>query len=154
MSAIKAFHVELTDEEFEKVSNMYSDSSTNVTLKQRCKILMDMDEAHGEPALTHRGCAQLNNISSSTVATTLKKYREEGIDSVLSLNRSDKSNSARRKLDEQAIATIIRTATGPVPEGNRKWTYALLERHLSGILENPVKRDTIVRVLKQNGVTI
>ena len=154
MSLSKTYHIALSDTEAEMLEAIITDSNYSATIRQRCKIILDMDELHSGPALTHRECARVNSISTSTVATTLKLYREDGLDSVLTLKRSARSDNARRKVDDKAESKIIELANSQPPAGRPRWTLMLLKEHCDQILDVPVGKDAIARVLKQNGVKL
>ena len=59
--------------------------------------------------LKHADCAKSHGISMGTVANIVRKYNDDGIDSVITLKRSVNSDHARRKVDGRAEAMIIAT---------------------------------------------
>ena len=148
MARNKKYHINLTDKEFKQLKSLLRKSSTSRTVRCRCQILLDMDEAHGK-LYTHEQCAKSNGVCIATVSNTIRHYIEEGIDSVIKLKRSVNSDNAKRKVDGRAEAKLIEIACGPVPEGHSRWTLRLLEEKARGELDVPVSKDTIGRALKK-----
>ena len=148
MARNKKYHINLTDEEFKQLKSVLHKSSTSRTVRCRCQILLDMDEARGK-LYTHEQCAKSNGVCIATVSNTIRHYIEEGIDSVIKLKRSINSDNAKRKVDGRAEAKLIEIACGPVPEGHSRWTLRLLEEKARVELDVPVSKDTIGRALKK-----
>lgn len=148
MGRPKKYVISLTDEEINKLHAVLNNKHTSKTVKCRCQILIDLDDAHGK-ILTHAQCAKSNAVCEATVTNTVRVYIDGGLDAVLHLKRSENSNNARRKVDGHIEAELIKIACGPVPEGHDKWTLRLLEEKSKVILEEPVSKDTIGRALKK-----
>ena len=148
MARNKKYHINLTDKECKQLKSLLRKSSTSRTVRCRCQILLDMDEAHGK-LYTHEQCAKSNGVCIATVSNTIRHYIEEGIDSVIKLKRSVNSDNAKRKVDGRAEAKLIEIACGPVPEGHSRWTLRLLEEKARVELDVPVSKDTIGRALKK-----
>ncbi len=148
MARNKKYHINLTDKEFKQLKSILRKSSTSRTVRCRCQILLDMDEAHGK-LYTHEQCAKSNGVCIATVSNTIRHYTEEGIDSVIKLKRNINSDNAKRKVDGRAEAKLIEIACGPVPEGHSRWTLRLLEEKARVELDVPVSKDTIGRALKK-----
>ena len=148
MARNKKYHINLTDKEFKQLKSLLRKSSTSRTVRCRCQILLDMDEAHGK-LYTHEQCAKSNGVCIATVSNTIRHYIEEGIDSVIKLKRSVNSDNAKRKVDGRAEAKLIEIACGPVPEGHSRWTLRLLEEKARVEVDVPVSKDTIGRALKK-----
>ena len=68
----------LTDDNVTLLKSILRKRSTNDTLANRCRILLDLDETH-PPVLRHAECAKSHGISMGTVANTgeLKRYHRE-----------------------------------------------------------------------------
>ena len=150
MARPKSYSVSLSDDDVSLLNSMLRKKSTNDTLANRCRILLDLDEAH-PPILKHADCAKSHGISMGTVANIVRKFNVGGLNSVITLKRSENSDQARRKVDGRAEAMIIATACGPAPEGRARWTIRLLEDHMKILLDTPVSREAIRRTLKKTG---
>lgn len=148
MARTKKYVVRLTDEEVERIRKKAKRKNTPATIKDRCNILLDMDENHS-PSIKQKDCASKNGVTQKTVVNTVKKYCIEGLDSVLKLKRSVNSNQARRKVDGRIEARLIEIACSPAPEGHSRWTIRLLEDEMKVILDEPISREAIRRTLKK-----
>lgn len=148
MARKKKYIISLTDEEVRALKSIIRKKTTTRTIKCRCQILIDLDEAHGKQ-LTQEQCAKVNGVCRATVYNVIKYYVDGGIENVLSRERSINSDNARRKLDGRAEAKLIEIACGPVPEGHARWTLRLLEDKAKIELDVPVSKDTIGRALKK-----
>ena len=148
MARKKKYIISLTDEEVRALKSIIRKKTTTRTIKCRCQILIDLDEAHGKQ-LTQEQCAKVNGVCRATVYNVIKYYVDGGIENVLSRERSINSDNARRKLDGRAEAKLIEIACGPVPEGHARRTLRLLEDKAKIELDVPVSKDTIGRALKK-----
>ena len=150
MARPKLYSVRLTDDDVSMLKSLLRKRSTSDTLANRCRILLDLDEAH-PPVLKHADCAKAHGISMGTVANIVRLLNVGGLSSVTTLRRSVNSDQARRKVDGRAEAMIIATACGPAPDGHSRWTVRLLESRMKVLLETPVSREAIRRTLKKTG---
>lgn len=148
MARPKTYHIILADDELKKLKSVIRKKQTSKTIRSRCQIILDLDEAHGK-VLTHEQSAKSNGVCMATVTNTVTKYRNGGIDAVIQFKRSIHSDNARRKIDGRAEARLIELACGPVPEGHSRWTIRLLEEESKVILETPVGREAIRKALKK-----
>lgn len=152
MARPKKYSIHLTEKELKKLKSVIRKvirkKETSKTIRSRCQIILDLDEAHGK-VLTHEQSARSNGVCMATVTNTVTKYINGGIDAVIEWKRSINSDNARRKVDGRAEARLTELACGPVPEGHSRWTIRLLEEKSKVILETPVGRETIRRCLKK-----
>ena len=114
MARPKIYTISLTDDELMKLKAIIRRKNTSKTIKCRCQILIDFDEAHGN-VLTHQQSAKSNGVCMATVTNTVKHYADGGVDFVTSIKRSVNSDNARRKLDGRAEARLIEIACSPAP---------------------------------------
>ena len=152
MGRPKIYHIKLTDEELKQLKTVMRKRQTSKTVRNRCQIILDLDEAHGK-VLTHEQIAKTNCVCMTTVRNTVKLFCEKGIKGIITLNRSVNSDNARRKLDGRGEARIIEIACSPAPEGHSRWTLRLLEAQAKIVLDEPVSKDTIGRALKKRTST-
>lgn len=148
MARPKTYHISLTDEELKKLKSVSRKKQTSKTVRSRCQIIMDLDEAHGQ-ILTHEQSAKSNAVCMATVTNTVKLFSAEGIDGITLLKRSTNSDNAKRKLDGRAEARLIEIACSPAPEGHSRWTLRLLEEQAKVMLDVPLSKDTIGRAFKK-----
>lgn len=153
MARPKIYTISLIDDELMKLKAIIRRKNTSKTIKCRCQILIDLDEAHGN-VLTHQQSARSNGVCMATVTNTVKLYADGGVDSVASIKRSLNSDNARRKLDGRAEARLIEIACSPAPEGHSRWTLRLLEEEAKVALDTPVGKNAIGRALKKTGFSL
>ena len=118
MARSKKYKIELTDDELKCLKSVIRKNKTSKTIRCRCQIIIDLDEAHGK-VLTHEQSAKSNGVCLATLTNILKKYFKGGIDAVTKFKRNVNSDYARRVLDGRAEARIIELACGSVSEGHR-----------------------------------
>ena len=148
MARPKKYNINLTEEELKELKSVIRKKKTSKTIRRRCQIILDLDEAHGK-VLTHEQSARSNGVCMATVTNTVTKYMNGGVDAVTEFKRSINSDNARRKVDGHTEARLIELACGPVPEGHSRWTIRLLEEESKVVLETPVGREAIRNALKK-----
>lgn len=148
MARPKKYIISLTDDELTKLKSIMHKKQVSKTVRSRCQIIIDVDEAHGR-TLTHEQSAKTNCVCMAAVTNTIKIFCEKGIDGISSLKRNVNSDNSKRKLDGRAEARIIEIACSPAPEGHSRWTLRLLEEQAKVALDVPVSKDTIGRALKK-----
>ena len=153
MARPKKYVVRLTDEESERLQKIAKKKSTSATIRDRCYILLDLDENH-PPPVKQMDCAKERGVTQKTVVNTVQQYCTEGLDAVLKIKRSVNSDQARRKVDGHTEAKLIEIACGPVPEGHSRWTIRLLEDEMKVVLDEPISREAIRRTLKKTGLSL
>ncbi len=89
MARPKKYNIHLTEEEFKKLKSIIRKKETSKTIRCRCQIILDLDEAHGK-VLTHEQSARSNGVCMATVTNTVAKYINGGIDAVTEFKRSIK----------------------------------------------------------------
>lgn len=152
MARKKKYNVTLTDEEVKKLKALIRKGSSCRTVKCRCQILLDLDDAHGKP-LTYEQTSKSIGVCIATVTNTVRQYVEEGLESTVCLKRSVNSDNARRKVDGRAEARLIEIACTPAPKGHTRWTLRLLEDQAKIVLDTPVGKNAISRALKKQTST-
>ena len=148
MARPKKYNISLTDEQLKELKSIIRKKQTSKTVRSRCQIIIDLDEAHGK-ILTHEQSAKTNGVCMATVTNTVKLFYNEGIEGIVSLKRSINSDNARRRLDGRAEARLIEIACSPAPEGHSRWTLRLLEEQAKIVLDTPVGKNAIGRALKK-----
>lgn len=146
----KKYKIILSDKECHELKNIVRNKKTSRTVKCRCQIILDLDEAHGKVP-TYEQCAKSNGVCPATISNTVAGFDLNGITYLKKLNRRPNSDQARRKVDGRLEAHIIALACGPVPEGHSRWTIRLLADELKVEVgeEEAVNKETIRRTLKK-----
>ena len=103
MARPRKYVIKLTDDELKTLKSIIRKSNTSKTIRSRCQIIIDLDEAHGK-VLTHEQSARSNGVCLTTVTNTVTKYFSGGIEAVTEFKRNINSDNARRILDGRAEA--------------------------------------------------
>lgn len=143
----KKYNVVLADEEVLQLEELIADPTTGPTIRNRCRILLELDEAHGEECWSLEDCAKKLQVGTSTVCLTAKKYAEEGFGRVTTVLRSEAQNRGRLKLDEKLTKKLYRIADSKPPKGHERWTMRLLAAEISKYSEEPISKDTVCRAM-------
>ena len=83
MARPRKYVIKLTDDELNTLKSIIRKSNTSKTIRSRCQIIIDLDEAHGK-VLTHEQSARSNGVCLTTVTNTVTKYFSGGIEAVTS----------------------------------------------------------------------
>jgi transposase len=153
MARPKKYGISLTDDELKKLKSIIRKKQTSKSMRSRCQILIDLDEAHGK-VLTHEQSARANGVCIATITNIVKLYADGGIDSVTTMKRSVNSDNSMRKLDGRAEARLIEIACSPAPEGHSRWTLRMLEEQAKVVLDIPVGKNAIGRALKKTSFSL
>ena len=128
MARPKVYTIRLTDEERSKLNKAIKNKNTCKTVLKRCQILRDLDETKG-CGLTHAQIAHTYAVCPATVSNIIKKYINDGIDSIVRYNISPNSAASLRKADGRAEAKSIQIPAALPPDGHSRWTLKLLEKN-------------------------
>ena len=77
MARPRKYVIKLTDDELNTLKSIIRKSNTSKTIRSRCQIIIDLDEAHGK-VLTHEQSARSNGVCLTTVTNTVTKYFSGG----------------------------------------------------------------------------
>ena len=147
MARPRKYVIKLTDDELKTLKSIIRKSNTSKTIRSRCQIIIDLDEAHGK-VLTHEQSARSNGVCLTT-ANTVTKYFSVALKRLPSSKRNINSDNARRILDGRAEARIMRTCLRScsrkvIPDGPLR----LLEKEVKVVLDTPVSKDAIAEPQK------
>ena len=79
MGRNKKYVISLTDDEVRRLKSVLRKKTTTRTIKCRCQILLDLDEAHGKPS-THQQCVKSIGVCFATVHNVIKYYIDGGVE--------------------------------------------------------------------------
>lgn len=71
MARPKKYNIQLTDKELAKLRSVIRKKETSRTIRSRCQIIIDLDEAHGK-VLTHEQSATLSFVLMRIAGTGSK----------------------------------------------------------------------------------
>lgn len=143
--------VSLSDEQVADIQKRIRSSKTSKTRVMRLRILLLLDTAHqdGKKPLGYQALADRLGVCRNMVVGVVNDFCSGGVEKVLEIKRSPKSDTSRQKVDGRAEAKLLQIACGNPPEGRARWTLRLLEEKARVELDQPVSKDTIGRVLKK-----
>jgi len=121
----------------------------------RARVLLALDETY-PPVADREQVAQRLGVSVGTVFRVAKKYAECGgrVDDVI-MRKRRVTPPVEPKVTGDVEARIIALACSKPPEGYKRWSLRLLEKHVlltEGI--PPVDHSTIGRTLKKGGLSL
>jgi len=134
--------IELSDEERQEVEGFIRRGKANARTLTRAHVLLKDTEGW-----TIARLSATFNISPATVSNIRQRYREGGINAVLT---DKKQQKRRRALSGAAEALIVAIACSPVPDGHDHWTVRMIQDKIieMGVVEH-VSRGTVHNALKK-----
>lgn len=132
------YTVSLSPQEKQKLMEMKKDNNLSARIYKRVLIMLALDN-RSELKLNLRQLAAALNTTTTIVATA-KDYCEQSLDYALS-HHFNEASVRTRKINGELEAAVIQNACSEAPEGQTRWTLALLTREVNkkGIAE-PVKK--------------
>ncbi len=119
-------------------------------IRCRCAVLLAADEARGRKRRANAEVANMSGVCEATVTATCRDFCEGGVARALSYARARGSDTARLRATGDVEAFVVATACSPAPKGRCRWTLTLLAGATAAILEVPLSRSTVGRVLARN----
>ena len=147
MARPKKYIINLTEEEIKELKSTIRRKKTSKTIRSRCQIILDLDEAHGK-VLTHEQSAKSNGVCMATVSNTVAKYMSGGIDAVTEFKRNINSDNARRKVDGRAEAQLIELVASALKQSEH--SAARIPLNLFAVMEMPIPVPQIRIPLSQS----
>jgi transposase len=114
--------IRLTDEERARVEKFVRRGKANARNIRRGQILLKSAEGWSIEQI-----ATTFQVSAATVSNVRKRYREGGLERVLTDQRQKKRRSALNGHEE---ALLVAMACSPVPDGHDHWTLRMLRDKL------------------------
>lgn len=147
----KVTQIILTDEEIEQINAILNDPDAAKNTKQRCRILLALDESQNE-GMTYAECAEELHCSRCTVTMVVRRFIEGRLD-VVAPHRWN-SHSGMQPMPEDLVQLIIETARNETPSDGGRWTFVKLADYLTNIKGRPISRTSVGNVLNQNGISL
>jgi len=134
----KFYHVELVDEERERLAQLVRKGKPSARKVTRARVLMLADAGKTDEEI--RTALQ---SSLSTVCRIRKRFVEEGLDAALA---ERERSGAPRKLEGKQEAYLLALASSSPPAGRDRWTLQLLTDRLVELKVVPAISDETVRL--------
>lgn len=151
MARPRLYRISLSQKERNIVKSVRKKTKSS-TIMARCKVLLEADEQRWGKVRSNREIAAKAGVSTATVISALKAFNNGGISEVVKLGRNPNSDVSRLKATGDIEAQIVAKACSAAPEGRIRWTLTLLANEMKVILEEPLSRATIGRVLRKNDI--
>lgn len=147
------YTVSLSPQEKHKLMEMEKDNNLSARIYKRVLILLALDN-RSELKLSLRQLAAALNTTTTTIVATAKDYCEQSLDYALS-HHFNEASVRTRKINGELEAAVIQIACSKAPEGQTRWTLALLTREVNkkGVAE-PVSKETIRLMLKKMNLSL
>jgi transposase len=114
--------IQLSEEERQEVEGFVRRGKANARTLTRAHILLKEGEGWTIDRL-----APTFNVSPATVSNIRQRYRQGGVNAVL----TDKVQQKRRRaLSGAAEAMIVAVVCSPVPEGHDHWTVRMIQHRI------------------------
>src|SRR5690349_12316462 len=127
--------IPLSEEERQEVEGFIRRGKANARTLTRAHVLLKEGEGW-----TIARLSETFKVSPATVSNIRQRYREGGINAVLT---DKKQQNRRRALSGAAEALIVAVACSPVPDGHDHWTVRMIQAKVIelGVVEH-VSRGT------------
>jgi transposase len=134
--------IRLNEEERQEVEGFIRRGKANARTLTRAHVLLKDGEGW-----TIGRLSETFNVSPATVSNIRQRYREGGINAVLS---DKKQQNRRRALSGTAEAMIVAVACSPVPDGHDHWTVRMIRDKLveMGVVDR-VSHGTVHHAMKK-----
>lgn len=144
----KKYHVTLTPEQRQMLEALIRSGTAPARTHTHARILLKADCAAGGPAWGDDAIVTACDVSRPTVARVRRAFVPHGLDVALHRKRPD--GPPRRKLDGAQEAHLIAVACSAPPEGQERWTLALLADKLVELkVVDSIARETVRTTLKK-----
>jgi hypothetical protein len=145
----KRYRVTLTPEEREQLLQMISKGVGKARKLAHARVLLQVDEADGAPALNDVEAAAATNVSARTVERVRELFVEEGVEAAIRTHVPG-ARLYKTKLDGEQEAKLIALACSAPPEGADHWTLRMLaDRVVELKIADSLSHETVRRTLKK-----
>jgi transposase len=146
----KKYQVQLSAAERQQLETLIRTGTAPARTQTHARILLKADCATQGPAWSDELIAQACDVSIPTIERVRRAYVSSGLDLAL-YRRRPLGPSPRRKLDGRQEAHLIAVTCSPPPEGQQRWTLALLAERLVELqLVETIARETVRQTLHHN----
>jgi hypothetical protein len=139
--------VQLAPEERAELTRLTTTGRHAARTLTHALVLLQTDNGADGPAWTDDQTRATLGVSVPTISRIRRAFVERGMDGAL--HRKPSVVPKARKLDGHAEAHLLARHCSPPPEGEARWTLALLTVHFVALgVSPPVSDETVRRTLK------
>ena len=146
----KKYHVQLTADERRQLESLIHTGIAPARAQTHARILLKADCVAENGAWPDDLIAEACEVSIPTIERVRRAFVTEGLDVAL-YRRRPLGPSPRRKLDGRQQAHLIAVTCSPPPQGQERWTLALLADRLVELqIVDTIARETVRSTLQHN----
>lgn len=157
----RPYVLHLAPVERDKVLAVLQDPATPPTKKVRAQILLALDANSGIVPSTPEICEWLD-VGQAMVRETAARYRKGGVEIAMRIPtkaqeqaaRRRRAKANRRKASPAVEDLVVKLAQSPPPDGEERWTGALLEARVRKDLGQSVGVTMVRRILQENRIRL
>lgn len=144
----KRYHVRLTADERQQLEALIRTGSAPARSQTHARILLKADCGDGGPAWIDEAIMSACEVSRPTVERVRRAFATKGL--AAALHRKRPERAPQRKLDGAQEAQLIAITCSPTPQGQKRWTLALLAEKLVELkVVASIARETVRTTLKK-----
>jgi transposase len=147
----KKYLIQLTTDERATLEELTRTGTATAATQRHARILLKADTAEGGPAWQDARIAEAVEVSIPSVERVRRQFVTEGLQAAL--QRKKPSGPPRRKLDGEQEAHLIAVTCSDPPEGQERWTLALIADKLVELgVVDAIARETVRTTLKKTNL--
>ena len=148
----KIYHVDLTEEEQERLNSIISRRKSNSQIARRCKILLSADR-NGERHWNDAQISRQYEVSTRTVERLRERFVEQGLS--VALNGKPRLNLDKKKFDGEVEARLVALRCSEPPLGSSRWTLELLAGQMVALdYVESISNESVRQLLKKTGSSL
>jgi transposase len=144
----KQHYVRLTIDEREQLETLIRTGNAPARTQTHARILLKADCSEAGPAWSDEAIVAACEVSRPTVERVRRAFAKGGLNPAL--HRKRHTRPSQRKLDGAQEAHLLALTCSAPPEGQERWTLALLADKLIELkLVDSIARETVRSTLKK-----
>lgn len=144
----KKYHVHLTAAERELLESLIRTGAAPARTQTHARILLKADGGDHGSAWPDDAIVRACDVSRPTVERVRRAFATHGLETAL--HRKRPVRAPQRKLDGAQEAQLVAIACSPPPQGEQRWTLALLRDKLVELeVVDRIARETVRTTLKK-----
>lgn len=152
-TAVKKYHVTLTDAERSMLRDLLSAGKAPARTLTHARILLKADESGDGPAWSDETIRKALEVGLSTVMRVRQRFVEEGLEAALERHKPRRDYS--HLVDGKCEAHLVALVCSAPPAGHRRWTLRLLaDKLVERAYIDSISHETVRQVLKKTNLSL
>lgn len=144
----KQYHVRLTPEQRAHLEALIRTGAAPACTQTHARLLLKADCGDGGPAWNDEAIAAACEVSRPTVERVRRAFATQGLEAALHRKRHERA--PQRKLDGAKEAQLVAITCSAPPDGQQRWTLALIADKLVELkVVDSIARETVRTTLKK-----